>query len=116
MPSIISFGPKLIRINHSKNSIEQSFTRGQTWTNKHSGSLCGTFIDLVAYGNEIIALTDNGIYYSATEGSTWISRCTSPIVKTFTCIQDGGGELIGMTADGHIYASETKGATWIKRR
>ena len=55
MPQIITYGAELIRINTSKNKIEYSTNKGATWNSRYSGSSVGTFIDLIEYGNEIIA-------------------------------------------------------------
>lgn len=116
MPQLISIESELIRINPTNNRIESSSSAGRVWKTRYSGSYCGTFRDLVEFGDEIIALTDKGIYSSRNAGATWAARCSSSIAKSFSSIQDGGNELLGMTADGHIYASTSKGATWMRRK
>lgn len=116
MPSIISFGPKLIRINFSKNSIELSPNGGLSWLTRYNGSFFGAFKDLLEYDGEILALTDKGLYYSTNDGVTWKIRCTASFVKSFDCIQEVNGELIAMTDDGHIYYSPHNGITWLRRR
>jgi len=116
MPSIVSLAGKLIRINFDSNRIELSKDRGRTWISRFSGTFCGKFVELVAFGDEIFALTDKGVFSSSDEGLTWRQRCISSIAKSLTSLQDGGGELIGMTRDGHIYASKDKGASWARRR
>ena len=116
MPSIVSLAGKLIRINFESNRIELSKDRGRTWISRFSGTFCGKFVELVAFGDEIFALTDKGIFSSSNEGLAWRQRCASSIAKSLTSLQDGGGELIGMTRDGHIYASKDKGASWVRRR
>lgn len=116
MPSIVSFAGKLIRINFDSNRIELSKDRGRTWISRFSGTFCGKFVELVAFGDEIFALTDKGVFSSSDEGLTWRQRCINSIAKSLTSLQDGGGELIGMSRDGHIYASRDKGASWARRR
>lgn len=116
MPSLISLGDELLRINFDNNRIEFSRTGGRTWLTRYSGSYCGTFSDLVEFDDEIIALTDKGIYCSSNEGLTWRARCTNSIAKSFDYIQDGGDELLGITFDGHIYSSSSNGATWRRQK
>ena len=58
MPQLITYGNELIRINPSNNKIEYSTNRGSSWITRYSGSGCGQFRDLLEYGNEIIACTD----------------------------------------------------------
>jgi hypothetical protein len=45
-----------------------------------------------------------------------LTRNTSSVARSLVALQDGGREVIGMTADGHIYASSSEGATWLRRR
>lgn len=116
MPSIVTLGDKLIRINFDSNRIELSTTGGRTWFNRFSGTCYGKFVELVAFGDEIFALTDKGVFSSSNEGLSWKQRCMNSIAKSLKNLQDGGGELIGMTRDGHVYASRDKGATWARRR
>lgn len=116
MPGIVTFGGKLIRINFESNRIELSKDRGRTWINRFGGSYYGRFVEFVAFGDEIFALTDKGVYSSSNEGLTWRQRCINSIAKSLTSLQDGGGELIGMTRDGHVYASRDKGTSWARRR
>ncbi len=58
MPSLITVGNELIRINPSNNKIECSTNQGRTWSSRYTGSSCGQFVDLLLYGTEIIAVTD----------------------------------------------------------
>lgn len=116
MPQMITYGSELIRINPSNNRIEFSTSNGRTWLTRFSGSSCGRFVDLLEYGNEIIALTDKGVYFSTSSGRTWLARCTSSDARKFTCLQDGGRELLAMTSDGHLYFSTSSGRTWLRRR
>jgi hypothetical protein len=116
MPGIVTFGGKLIRINFESNKIELSKDRGRTWINRFGGSFYGRLVELVAFGDEIFALTDKRVFSSSNEGLTWRQRCINSIAKSLTSLQDGGGELIGMTRDGHVYASRDKGTSWARRR
>ncbi len=116
MPTFLSYGSELIRINPSNNRIEYSTNRGASWITRYSGSGAGTFRDLVSYGNEIISATDKGVYYSTNKGASWICRCSSSYAKSFISIQDAGRELLANTNDGHLYYSTNKGASWIRRR
>jgi len=114
MPQMISFGSEMIRINPAKNHIEYSTNSGRTWYTRCTSSSSGTFIDLLPYGNEIIAITNKGIYYSTNKGGTWYTRCTSTSAGTFQTLMDGGRELLAQTSKG-LYYSTNKGGTWYKR-
>ena len=116
MPTIVSLAGKLIRINFDSNRIELSKDRGRTWISRSSSSFYGKFIELVAFGDEIFALTERGVFSSSNDGLAWRQRSINSIAKSLTSLQDGGGELIGMTRDGHIYASRDKGTSWVRRR
>lgn len=116
MPTLISLGTELVRINPANNRIEYSTSRGASWITRYSGSSAGSFRDLIQYGNELLAATDKGIYYSTTKGASWICRCSGSYARNFLSIQDAGRELLANTDDGHLYYSTTKGASWIRRR
>lgn len=83
---------------------------------RYSGSGFGAFLDLLPFGGQLYAITGKGVCRSTTAGRTWLVRCASAVARSFVSLQDGGRELIAMTADGHIYASSTEGATWLRRR
>ena len=51
-------------INIQKNTIEVSTNSGRTWNTRFSGTNAGKFIDLLAYGNEILACTSKGVFSS----------------------------------------------------
>lgn len=114
MPQIINFGSEMIRINTAKNTIEYSTSSGRTWYTRYSSNSCGTFVDLLPYGNEIIAITSKGVYYSTSKGSTWYCRYSSNSCGTFLSLMDGGRELLAQTSKG-LYYSTSKGSTWYKR-
>jgi len=111
---MISFGNEMIRINPAKNTVEYSTSNGRTWLSRYTGSSCGTFIDLLPYGNELIAATSKGIYYSSSQGRTWLSRYTGSSCGDFISLLDGGKELLAQTSKG-LYYSTSGGRTWLKR-
>ena len=114
MPQMISFGSEMIRINPAKNHIEFSNNSGFSWYTRCSSTASGTFMDLLPYGNEILAITSKGIYYSTNKGASWYNRCTSTAAGTFLSLMDGGKELLAQTSKG-LYYSTNKGAAWYKR-
>ena len=114
MPKLISCGNELIRINPAGNKIEYSVTAGRSWSTRYVGSSCGTFIDLLEYGRELIALTSKGVYYSVTQGRSWSSRYISSSFGEFQSLADGGRELLLQTSKG-LYYSVTAGRSWSRR-
>ena len=114
MPKLISCGNELIRINPAGNKIEYSVTAGRSWSTRYVGSSCGTFIDLLEYGRELIALTSKGVYYSVTQGRSWSSRYISTSFGEFQSLADGGRELLLQTSKG-LYYSVTAGRSWSRR-
>ena len=115
MPKMISFGSEMIHINPAKNTIEYSTNSGRSWMSRYTGSSCGTFIDLLPYGNEILAATDKGIYCSTNSGRSWMSRYTGSSCGEFQALLDGGKEVLAETSKG-LYYSTNSGRSWIKRR
>ena len=116
MPTLITYGPELIRINPANNRSEYSTNRGASWVSRYSSSSAGTFKDLVCYGNEILAATDKGVFYSTNKGASWICRCSGSDARRFLSIQDAGRELLANTDDGHLFYSTNKGSSWVRRR
>lgn len=114
MPQMINTGKELIRINPAKNAIEYSTNQGRSWFGRYAGTFCGTFRDLLPFGNEIIAISDKGVYYSTNEGRSWMSRYTGTSCGEFLSLADGGRELLAQTSKG-LYYSTTSGRSWIKR-
>lgn len=114
MPKMIQYGSELIRINPANNHIEYSTSQGRMWSSRYTGSSCGTFIDLLPYGNELLAATSKGVYYSTSEGRMWSSRYTGSSCGTFQALQDGGNELLAMTDKG-LYYSTSQGRMWSLR-
>lgn len=55
MPQLINYGNEMLRI--SPKGIEYSTTNGRSWNKRYSGSVYGDFIDLLPYGNELLAVT-----------------------------------------------------------
>lgn len=115
MPKMITYGSEMIRINPAKNCIEYSTSAGRSWISRYTSSSCGTFIDLLPYGSEILAITDKGIYYSSNQGRSWILRYTSSSCGEFNTLMDGGSEVLAETSRG-LYYSTNAGRSWIKRR
>ena len=58
MPQMINYGNEMLRI--SPKEIEYSPNDGRSWFIRYSGSSCGVFIDLLAYGSELLAITSKG--------------------------------------------------------
>ena len=115
MPQMIMLGSEMIRINPAKKSVEYSTSGGRSWSTRYSSSSCGEFIDLLPYGNELLAVTSKGIYYSTSQGRSWSSRYTSSSCGAFQCLMDGGRELLAQTSNG-LYYSTSNGRSWSKRR
>ena len=115
MPQMIMLGSEMIRINPAKNTIEYSTSQGRSWSTRYSSTSCGEFIDLLPYGNELIAATSKGIYYSTSQGRSWSSRYMSSSCGEFQCLMDGGRELLAQTSKG-LYYSTSSGRSWSKRR
>ncbi len=112
---LVSSGTNTIRINTSKNTIEYSTNQGRQWITRYSGSACGTFVDLLQYDEELLAITSKGIYYSTNEGRSWVARYTGSACGTFQALMDGGKELLAQTDKG-LYYSTNSGRSWTKRR
>ena len=115
MPQMIMLGSEMIRINSAKNTIEYSTSQGRSWSTRYSSTSCGAFIDLLPYGNELLAATSKGIYYSTSQGRSWSSRYMSSTCGEFQCLMDGGRELLAQTSNG-LYYSTSSGRSWSKRR
>ena len=115
MPQMIMLGSEMIRINPAKKSIEYSTSGGRSWSTRYNSSSCGEFIDLLPYGNELLAVTSKGIYYSTSQGRSWSPRYTSSSCGEFQCLMDGGRELLAQTSKG-LYYSTSSGRSWSKRR
>lgn len=114
MAQMIQVGKEMIRINPAKNSIESSTNDGRSWAPRYTGSMPGTFIDLVLYGTEIFAATSRGIYCSTNEGRSWSPRYTGSLCGEFQSLMDSGSELLAQTSKG-LYYSTNCGRSWAKR-
>lgn len=114
MALMINYGDEMIRFNTEKNRLEYSTNGGKTWQSRYTGSNAGEFIDLLPYGDEILAITSKGIYYSTNEGRTWQSRYTGSSAGDFYSLQDNGKEILATTSKG-LYYSTNSGRTWNKR-
>lgn len=114
MPQMIMLGSEMIRINPAKKTVEYSTSQGRSWSTRYSSSSCGDFIDLLPYGNELLAVTSKGIYYSTSQGRSWSSRYTSSSCGEFQSLMDGGRELLAQTSKG-LYYSTSQGRSWSRR-
>ena len=114
MSLMISYGKELIRINLERNTIEFSVNSGRNWNTRFIGNNAGKFVDLVAYGNEILACTSKGIFYSTNSGRTWNSRYTASTCGDFIQLNIEGKNLLATTSRGLFY-SVNDGRTWNKR-
>lgn len=114
MPKMITLGSELIRINPAKNTIESSANNGRFWVTRSTQSSCGTFIDLLPYGNELLAVTSKGIFASSNQGRFWVSRSTQSSCGEFQSLTDGGKELLAQTSKG-LYYSTNSGRFWVKK-
>ncbi len=114
MARIINTGEELVRINFEKQRLEYSKNDGKTWIPRYTGSSCGEFIDLLIFGDEVLAVTSKGLYYSKNEGRTWIPRYTGSSCGDFQTIQENGTELLATTSKG-LYYSKNEGRTWLKK-
>jgi len=114
MPQLINLGTELLRINTAKNSIEFSQNGGRSWTVRYNGGSYGTFIDLLPYGNEVLACTSKGLYVSTNQGRSFAVRCSNTSYGDFLNLQDGGNELLANTSKG-LYYSRNAGRSWVKR-
>lgn len=116
MAQMIQAGKEMIRINPAKNSIEYSTNDGRSWHSRCTvTSTYGTFMDLLLYGTELLAVTSKGVYYTTNNGSSWHSRCLNSLtLGEFQSLMDGGNELLAQTTKG-LYYSTNEGRTWTKR-
>lgn len=114
MPTMITNGNELIRINPAKNTIEYSTSGGRSWITRYSSSSYGIFKDLLMYGNELLVVTSKGLYYSTSQGRSWVSRYTGSSCGEFISLMDGGRELLAQTTKG-LYYSTSQGRSWIRR-
>lgn len=115
MPTMVNLGSEIIRINPAKNTIESSTNNGRFWVTRSTQSSVGTFIDLLPYGNELLAATSKGVYASSNQGRFWVQRCTGSSYGDFQSLMDGGKELLAQTTKG-LYVSTNSGRFWVKRR
>lgn len=115
MPQMINLGSELLRFNLQKNTIEYSRNGGRSWVTRYSSGQCGTFRDLLVFGNEIIACTSKGLYYSGNQGRSWVIRCTNgSSYGEFLNLQEDGRILYANTSKG-LYYSRNGGRGWVRR-
>lgn len=101
----------------SPKGVEYSTSGGRSWMTRYSGSSCGTFVDLLPYGNELIAVTSKGIYYSTSQGRSWMSRYTGSSCGEFRSLAEGGQiadkENAFLACDGIEYPYGKKLPLWL---
>ncbi len=115
MPTMVSSGRELICISQKDaHHLDYSTNDGRTWTPRYANSSYGTFLDLLYYGQELLAITSKGLYYSTNDGRTWTPRFTGTTYGDFLTLVNGGKELLAQTSKG-LYYSTNDGRTWIKR-
>ena len=69
MPTMVSSGRELICISQKDaHHLDYSTNDGRTWTPRYANSSYGTFLDLLYYGQELLAITSKGLYYSTNDG------------------------------------------------
>ena len=115
MPQLVNIGNELVRINTAKHSLEYSQNGGRSWVSRSINSSYGTFVDLLPYGNELLACTSKGLYVSSNQGRSFSPRCTNTSsYGDFLNLQDAGTELLANTSKG-LYYSRNAGRTWVRR-
>lgn len=116
MPTLIRFGSELLRINPAKpTNIEYSTNEGRSWLTRWGQAGFGNFVDLLPFGNEVLAITDKGIAYSSNAGRSWLTRCNHTTYGEFLALQDGGGgQLLAQTSKG-LYYSTNAGRSFLRR-
>ena len=114
MAQMIQRGKELIRINPQKNSIEYSTNEGRTWHSRYTGSMAGSFVDLLDFRTEILACTSKGVYVSKNEGKTWSSRYSGRSCGDFFELTLNGSDILANTSKG-LYVSKNEGRTWSRR-
>ena len=102
------------QFQHEK--IEFSTDGGTNWRERQrAGVITGTFIDLLPYGNELLAVTTNGIFSSSDSGLNWNQRCRErPTTGRFISLAESGSELLAITSNG-LFSSTDRGVNWRKK-
>ena len=106
MPQIVNLGRELVRINAQRNSVEYSQNGGRSWVMRCCNGSYGEFRDLLVYGRELLACTN--------EGRSFAPRCTNNSYGDFLNLQDSGTELLANTSKG-LYYSRNEGRSWVRR-
>ena len=114
MSQMIQRGREIIRINAQRNYIEYSTDGGRSWHSRYTSSFCGTFVDLLDYGRDILACTSKGLYYSSDDGRSWHSRYTSSFCGTFLQLMADGSQILATTSKG-LYYSTDAGRSWHRK-
>lgn len=114
MAQMIQRGKKLIQINQKKNSIEYSTNGGRSWSTRYFSNSAGEFLDLLDFGDEILACTSKGVYVSDNDGRSWKSRYFSNQCGEFYELTINGKEILATTSRG-LYYSINGGRSWIRK-
>ena len=93
-------------INTQKNCVEYSQNGGRSWVMRCCNGSYGEFRDLLVYGRELLACTN--------EGRSFAPRCTNNSYGDFLNLQDSGIELLANTSKG-LYYSRNEGRSWVRR-
>lgn len=112
---MIQNGNELIRCTEN-GDLEYSRNNAVSWSNLFLHNYTtGKFRYLLAYKNELLAITDNGLFYSRNNGRSWSKRFT-PTYTTgeFDSMTISGNELLAQTSKGVFY-SRNNGVSWSKR-
>lgn len=111
MPRTINHNGELFRIDEVNNRIEYSANDGHTWTTRYIGRTIGRFIQLINFGNRLIACTSNGLYQSTNRGRSWTPLYTGKIIGTIIYIKENGKQLFATTSKG-LFISADGGRIW----
>lgn len=115
MGQMINVGSEVLRISpKNQGHVEVSTNGGRSWSSRYLGTSAGTFLDLLLFGTEILAVTSKGVYVSTNGGRSWSSRYTGSSYGTFVALSDIGGKLMAHTSKG-LYASTNGGRSWSKK-
>lgn len=105
---------ELLRINTANNTIESSANGGRTWIPRCTKTSYGTFLDLLLFGREILAVTSKGIYFSTNSAQSFFPRCINHSFGDFINLQEDGNTLLANTTRGLFY-SVNGGKSWLKK-
>ena len=92
--------------------IFRSFNSGASWEKANTGLTASLFINLLAYGNNLVAATDGDVYKSSDNGYTWIPADSGlTAIHIYSLASNDGNLYAGSYGDG-VFLSTNGGATW----